>query len=106
MGQVLTGMKPTDPPNEKKPPVPVAWTKTYTGALGKPSTIFTTTMGHAGDLQSEGVRRMLVNACYWTLGMADQITPDSNVALIGDYHPNNIGVGGHKKGLKPTDHAL
>ena len=32
LGHVLVGMKPTDPPNEKKKPVPVAWTKTYTGA--------------------------------------------------------------------------
>ena len=35
MGQVLTGMKPTDPPNTHKPPLPVAWTKTYTGEQGK-----------------------------------------------------------------------
>ena len=35
LGHVLTGMKPTDPPNEKKKPVPVAWTKTYTGARAR-----------------------------------------------------------------------
>ena len=46
LGHVLTGMKPTDPVNEKKQPVPVAWTKTYTGAQGKAARVFTTTMGH------------------------------------------------------------
>lgn len=106
MGQVLTGMEPTDPPNPAKSPVPVAWTKTYTVTSGQASKVFVTTMGHAGDFQSEGVRRMLVNACYWALGMSEKIDPASDVALVGDYAPNHIGVGGHKKGLRPAHHAL
>ena len=105
MGQVLSGMAPDDAPNPEKSLVPVAWTKTYTGAQGKTATVFVTTMGHAGDFQSAGFRRMMVNACYWTLGMADRITPDSNVDLVGTYHPNDIGVGGQKKGIKPADLA-
>ena len=42
--------------------MPVAWVKTYTGTAGKTARVFTTTMGAAHDLESEGVRRMLVNA--------------------------------------------
>ena len=72
LGHVLTGMKPNDPINEKKPPVPVAWTKSYTGAKGKAARIFTTTMGHCGDLQCENFRRLLVNACYWCMGLEAQ----------------------------------
>jgi hypothetical protein len=106
MGQVLTGMNPTDPPNPDKPPVPIAWTKAYTGTQGKAARVFATTMGHAGDLQSEGFRRLLVNACYWALGMDDQIPPKSTVDFVGEYRPNNIGFGGHKQGLKPEDHRL
>lgn len=105
MGQVLVGMDPGDPPNTDKPPLPVAWTKTYTGAEGSTSQVFTTTMGHGGDLQSEGFRRLLVNACYWALGMEDAIPERSNADLVGDYDPNPIGVGGHKRGLRPEDHA-
>ncbi|MFQ6098556.1 MAG: ThuA domain-containing protein [Armatimonadota bacterium] len=106
MGQVLVGMDPKDPPNTEKPPVPVAWIKTYAGAEGKAARVFTTTMGHAGDLRNEGFRRLVVNACYWATGMEDKTPPKSEVALVGEYHPNDIGVGKHKPGLKASDHAL
>ncbi len=106
LGQVLSGMDPKDPPNNDKKPVPVAWIKTYTGAQGKASRIFTTTMGHGGDFQSEGFRRLLVNACFWCLGMEDRVPGKAKVDLVGKYEPNPIGFGGHKKGLKPADHAL
>ena len=98
MGQVLQGMDPKDPPNPSKKLVPVAWIKTYNGAR-----VFTTTMGHAGDLQNEGVRRMLVNACYWALGMEKKIPARSKVDLVGPYQPNDIGMKKHKTGLKPAD---
>ncbi|MEN6334747.1 MAG: ThuA domain-containing protein [Phycisphaerales bacterium] len=106
MGQPLLGMNPTDAPNTNKKPLPVAWTKTYTGESGKPAKIFTTTMGHAGDLKDENFRRVLVNACYWAVGLEDQIPAKADVTILGDYNPNNIGFGGFKKGLKPADHRL
>ena len=106
MGQVLSGMKPDDPPNAEKKLVPVAWTKSYTGTEGKASRVFTTTMGHGDDLKSEGFRRLLVNACYWGLGMEDEIPAKAKVDLVGPYDPNPIGMAGHKKGLKPSDHKL
>jgi hypothetical protein len=103
MGQVLKGMQPTDPPVQDREPLPVAWIKTYTGDTGKTAKVFTTTMGHAGDLQSEGFRRLLVNACYWLTGLESDIPARAKVDLIGPYEPNPIGFGGHKKGLKPSD---
>lgn len=106
MGQVLVGMNPTDKPNEKKELVPVAWTKSYTGTSGKASRVFTTTMGHAGDLQSEGFRRLMVNACFWALGMEDKIPERAKVDLVGEYKPAPLGGGDHKKGVKPADHKL
>jgi hypothetical protein len=106
MGQVLKGMGPKDEPNPDKELVPVAWTKTYTGESGKAARVFTTTMGHGGDLKSEGFRRLLVNACYWGMGMEDKIPAKSKVDIVGRYDPNRIGVGRHKKGLKPSDHKL
>jgi type 1 glutamine amidotransferase len=73
-GQVLEGMSPTDKPAtgpQNDPMMPVAWVKTFTGKAGKSARIFNTTMGASQDLQSEGTRRMLVNACYWVLGLED-----------------------------------
>ena len=106
MGQVLAGMDPKDKPNPDKKQVPVAWTKTYTGEEGKTSRVFTTTMGHSFDLFSEGFRRLLVNACYWGMEMEDKIPDRSKVDFVGKYDPNKIGMGKHKKGLKPSDHKL
>ncbi len=106
MGQVLSGMDPKDKPNTNKKLVPVAWTKTYTGEKGKTSRVFTTTMGHGDDLKNEGFRRLLVNACYWAMEMEDKIPAKSKVDLVGEYNPNRIGMGRHKKDLKPSDHKL
>jgi type 1 glutamine amidotransferase len=106
MGQVLKGMSRDDAPNAEKSLMPIAWVKTFTGASGKPSRIFVTTMGHVGDFEDEGVRRMLVNACYWAIGMESQIPDKSDVDLVGPYKPSRIGVGGHKKGIKPQDLAI
>ncbi len=103
LGVVLAGMNPEDPPNRNKPPVPVAWIKTFTGRSGKTARVFATTMGHAGDFKSEGFRRLLVNACYWCLCMEDEIPERAKVDLIGPYEPNPIGIGRFKKGLKPCD---
>jgi hypothetical protein len=106
LGQVLKGMKPGDEPNTAKKLFPVAWIKSYTGTAGKASRILTTTMGHGGDLKSEGLRRLLVNGCYWGLGLEDQIPAAANVDFVTPYDPAPIGFAGHKKGLKPSDHKL
>lgn len=106
LGQPLVGMNPDDKPNTEKKPLPVAWTKTYTGESGKAAKIFTTTMGHAGDLKDENFRRLLVNACYWAVGLEDKIPAKADVTMVGEYNPNNIGFGGFKKGLKPADYRL
>lgn len=107
LGQVLVGMKADDAPLEgakNDPMMPVAWTKSYTGKSGKASRIFTTTMGAATDFENTGVRRMLVNAAYWALGMEDQITDRLNIDLVGEFKPTKFGFGGFVKGVKPADH--
>jgi Trehalose utilisation len=107
LGQVLTGMSPTDKPVEgpkNDPMMPVAWSR-IRKVDGKPARSFTTTMGSSIDLQSEGLRRLLVNAGYWALGMEDQIPTKSNVEIVGDYKPTKFAFGGSTKGLKPADMA-
>jgi hypothetical protein len=109
LGQVVAGMLPSDKAVEGKkndPMMPIAWTKTYTGTQGKPARVFTTTMGAATDLESEGVRRLLVNAAYWCLGMESQISAKSNVELVGEFKPLPFGFEKFKPGVKPSEHAL
>jgi hypothetical protein len=92
MGQVLLGMDPASPPDPSKKLTPIAWTKTYTGETGKTARVFMTTMGHVMDFKNEGFRRMLVNACYWAMGMEKQISAGSNVNLVGEFQPSPIGM--------------
>ncbi len=109
MGQVLEGMKPADRPVKGKkndPMMPLAWTKTYTGAKGKTARVFTTTMGASQDLESEGLRRLLVNACYWALAMEEEIPPKAKVDIVGEYNPLPFGFGQFKKNVRPSDHKL
>ena len=108
LGQVVADMTPTGKPVEGKkndPMMPVAWVKTFTGESGKPARVFTTTMGAATDLESPGVRRMLVNAVYWTLGLEDKISAESDVSLVGEYKPRPFGFNGAAKGVKPEAHV-
>lgn len=109
LGQVLSGMTPTDKPVEGRkndPMMSMAWTKTYQGTDGQTGRVFTTTMGAATDFQSEGLRRLVVNAAYWCVGLEGQIPSKSNVDLVGVYEPLSFGFGKFKKGVKPSDHAL
>ena len=101
LGQPLINLKKDAPPNAKKEPLPVAWTKTWTGNKGLESKVFHFTMGSAVDFENEGVRRMTVNAVYWGLGMEKEIKPDSSVAIIGDYKPLKAGFNYEKLGVKP-----
>lgn len=108
-GQVLEGMKPTDKPvtgPKNDPMMPLVWVKTFTGSSGKASRVFCTTMGASVDLQSEGLRRLLVNGCYWGVGLEEKIPAKSNVDLVGEYKPRFYGFGGAKKGVRPSDHKL
>lgn len=106
LGQVLEGMSPTDKPvvgKQNEPMMPVAWTKTYKTDGGQSARVFATTMGASQDLQSEGLRRLLVNAAYWAVGLEDRITPDLDVAIVGGYEPRPFRFGGAAKGVKPAD---
>jgi hypothetical protein len=107
LGEVLTGMSPKDPPvagKQNDPMMPIAWTRHYTGEAGKAARVFTTTMGAATDLESEGLRRLLVNACYWAVGLERHIPPRSDVDLVGEYHPHPYRSDGFVKGRRPDDY--
>jgi hypothetical protein len=106
LGQPLVGWKPEDAPHPDKKPIPIAWTKSFTGAGGKPARVFTTTMGHGDVFKIEAFRRLIANACYWCLGMEDRIEPGRSVEMIGAYDPGRAGAGGLRTGIKPSDPSL
>lgn len=105
-GQTTKGMNPQAPLSYEKSVMPVAWTKQYQSESGKTARVFTTTMGASVDLQSEDLRRLLVNACYWAVGMEKQIPEESKVDIVGEYNPTMFGFGSHKKGMRPADFAV
>ena len=105
MGQVLNGMNPSDPHKEISQ-MPIAWIKTYTGDTGNKSKVFNTTMGASTDLESEGLRRLLVNAAYWGLNMEDKIIKTSNVNIVGEFNPTDFGFGDFVKNIKVSSHEI
>ena len=85
---------------------PVVWLREHKNPSGKANRIVTTTMGSATDLQSEGLRRLLINAAYWTVGLESKIPAMANVDYVGAFKPTMYGFDGYKKGVKPADHEL
>ena len=90
LGEVTETLMPDSKAVEGKkndPMMPVAWTKTYKGDDGKSGRVFTTTMGASKDLEFEATRRMLVNACYWAVGLEAKIPDKSDVDIVGEFKP-------------------
>jgi hypothetical protein len=63
-------------------------------------------MGASQDFQSEGLRRLLVNATLWAVGLEDKIGEMSNVELVGEFKPLPFRGDGFQKGLKPSDFEM
>ena len=105
MAQPLSGMTPTSPTDATKKPMPGAWVRTYKSTSGKEGRVFATTYGGSGDLENEGFRRMMVNACYWTMGQEKEIVATSNISFVGPYRPTWMGVNKRAASVKPADLA-
>lgn len=92
LGEVTESLDPASHPvagKKNNPMMPIAWTRTYRlpEETARPGKAFTTTMGASQDFANEGLRRMIVNACYWAVGLEDRIPEKSNVDLVGEYRP-------------------
>jgi len=105
-GQSSLGMTADAPLSYAKSIMPVGWTTSYQTETGKTTKIFATTMGASMDLKSEDLRRMLINASYWVLGMEAQIGEKSNAEPVGVYEPIMFGFDKFKRGVKPSDFNL
>jgi len=86
--------------------MPVVWTREVKNEAGTTNRILATTMGSATDLQNEGLRRLLVNAAYWAVGLEKKIPRQAKVDYVGEFRPTMYGFNGAKKGVKPADHEL
>jgi hypothetical protein len=86
------------------PAMPVVWTRVNKNANGTTNKVFATTMGAATDLENEGLRRLLVNAVYWGLGL--DVPQKADVSYVDEYKPSFYGFDGFRKGLRPSDFAL
>jgi hypothetical protein len=124
-GQVLSGMKPTDPSatwtkqwtkdksthGANDPMMPVAWV-CENKSPGGTNRVFCTTMGAATDMENEGLRRLVVNAAYWAFKL--DVPARADVAFVDEYKPSaytfkgmrNGKYVGYRRGLTPADHAL
>jgi hypothetical protein len=117
-GQVLSGMKPTDPPatwtkkwskdgsthGANEPMMPIAWSRENKAKSGKTNRVFCTTMGAATDLESEGLRRLIINAVYW--GFSLEVPVNADVNYVDAYQPTPYGFKGYRRSIIPADHAV
>ncbi len=71
--------------NPNDPMMPIVWTKSYQLPEGQVGRSLTSTIGSSADMNNEGVRRLLVNACYWLLDL--NVPDQADVSLVGDYQP-------------------
>jgi len=107
------GMRPEDdePIADKNDPMmPVAWTKTYQLPEGESGKVFTTTMGSSTDFVNAPLRRLLVNAVYWAVDLADAIPADgTKVEIVGDFMPSAFNFHNlqywRDRNVKPADLA-
>jgi len=103
-GQVTDSLKPDSKPvagKKNDPMQPIVWTRERKNEAGKVNRIVTTTMGAATDLQSEGLRRLLVNSVFW--GLKLPVPAKANVDYVDPYSPSMYGFGGERKNLKASD---
>jgi hypothetical protein len=101
MGQPLLGRNHDDAPNPELEPLPVAWFKYWQTSTGKRARVFQSTMGSAHDFQSAGLRRLIVNAAYWSLEMESAINPTRSVDIVGSYQPLESGFNYKELGVVP-----
>ncbi len=103
MAQPLKGMVPGSPTDETRKTQPGAWVRTYHSPSGKDGRVFTTTTGGSGDFLNDGYRRMMVNACFWTLGAEAKIKADNNISIVGSYRPTWHGGTKRAKNVLPSE---
>ncbi len=101
LGQPLIGREVDGVDNPDKEPLPVAWIKNWQTSDGQSARVFHSTMGSGKDFECEGLRRLVVNASYWCMGLENEIAATSSVAYVGEYKPLASGFDYAKLGVSP-----
>jgi hypothetical protein len=101
--QVLQSMEVGSPPVADKEPQPAAWVRTYQYKGGPEGRVFCSTQGASEDILSEGVRRLIVNATLWCMGMEKEIQAGSDVSFVGPYKPSTFSFKPSITTARPKD---
>lgn len=101
MGQPLIGREQGGKDNPEKEPLPVVWHKEWQTNAGKKARVLQSTMGSANDFENPGLRRLVVNAAYWGLGLEEKISAQSSIDPISPYKPLSSGFNYEKLGVIP-----
>ena len=107
-GSVLDGMTPgsaavSGPKNN--PMHPIAWLRNRDAGQATPQRIFASTIGAAQDWSSEDLRRLFLNAAFWTLAMEDEIPSQGlEASVLGKWAPTAFGFNTYRQGLTPADY--
>ncbi len=101
LGQPLMGREQGGIDNPQKEALPVAWIKDWQTSDGQTARVFHSTMGSGKDFECEGLRRLVVNASYWCLGLESGISATSSVEYVGEYKPLASGFDYAQLGVRP-----
>jgi hypothetical protein len=44
---------------------------------------------------------LLVNGCFWVVGLEHAIKPDADISFVGPFEPNPYEGGAYARGIKP-----
>jgi hypothetical protein len=84
-----------------QPAMPVAWIREFPRPNGVKQRVFCTTMASASDLVDVSLRRLIVNASYWGLGL--EVPASADVEPVGIYKPSDYAFNRFRKGVKAAD---
>lgn len=106
-GQVLDGMAPDSEPlaGEKNDPMmPLVWMRERALEGGAIQRVVCSTIGASVDLESEDLRRLFVNAVFWSAEL--DVPERADVEPVTPYAPTFFGFGTHRTDLRAADFVL
>lgn len=106
-GQVPQSLKPDSQPvagKKNDPMQPVVWTRERMNEAGTVNRAVTTTMRVATDLQSDNLRRLIVNGVFWGLKMP--VPAKADVTYVDPYAPSMFGFGSERENFKVSELEL
>jgi hypothetical protein len=81
-----------------QPAMAVAWLREFPRPNGIKQRVFCTTMASASDLADVDLRRLIVNATYWGLGL--EVPANAEVEPVGLFQPSDYAFNAFRKGVK------